>query len=84
MITYLTATPLNLLIEPEFITGILAGSSITLGLWIFVASESAEDRGYGRTALVLNLIIFVAGIFFLFLSILGLLPMLITLCTSHR
>lgn len=91
-VVHLCSTPMDLSIEPEYISGILAASSILFGFWA-VATGGFEEwhlRGvpstllkriyFGLILLTFNLGVLVLGVICIFLSIIGVLPALISLC----
>ncbi len=90
IIVLLTSTPFDLYVEAEYVSGILTALSITFGLWAF--SSSLFERGSSSTIwalrniadnitfVIVNLVLFVAGIIFVFLSILSIIPTLIAVC----
>ena len=92
LIIYLNSIPLDLYIEPEYISGILTASGILFGLWavaggtdetLFNSGESPtilKQFKFEKLLLIVNLMIFVLVIMLLFCSIIGIIPTLFTLC----
>lgn len=88
---FLASIPYDIVIEPEYISGLLAASSILFGLWSF-ATKPYETAGevtrrffglYGsleRILLLVNLLLLFVCVFCIFLSIVGVIPSLFTLC----
>ena len=44
LIVLLTSTPFDLYVEPEYVSGILAASSITCGLWAFYSGVLIGEK----------------------------------------
>lgn len=88
IIVYLTSTPLDLHIEPEYVSGFLTASSILFGLWAVAAGGLRELKSvrffqriyYTHILIALNLVIFASGIISVFLSVIGVLSTLLSLC----
>ena len=92
VVVYLFSISINISVEPEFMSGILAASSILFGLWAVAIGRYNELRTGGapyslihrvyqaRTFLVINLSGLIVGVTGIFFSVIGILPSLISLC----
>ena len=92
VIIYFNSIPLDLFIEPEYISAILTASSILFGLYVIVGgtdeTKLKSSDGYTiqkrvmveRLFFLVNLMVFLIAVLFLFCSIVGIMPTLFTLC----
>jgi Na+-transporting methylmalonyl-CoA/oxaloacetate decarboxylase gamma subunit len=90
IIVFLYSIPLDLYIDPEYVSGILTASSIVFGIWALNVGlfkrETSSNRWLSRLPafnlrlVIWNLWFFGMGVVFLFLSILSIMPTLITVC----